>query len=1499
VNSGNTIEVENTLHWETLMYPSFASSVFIKRTVQIWFNPLNSSVSTLVEGGRGIRLTSTASFPCQLAFVTNRIGAAVQLLSWTTYELPTQSPLSTRGFHSKTTLLWAQLEEQAALNMMQTSMLTTEGEQTAATIGAIAASKRLACRPSPFVIGDVGELTRHSQRIALPPAGGHNADIVAAGPILSLAEAFVSATPTASSAAPLAGSTINTAAAAAPPGVESMAQNLQLYMIHCARSLLSTVLFGPSTMSHCHAPDHTLRVLASLPADKISATLLSLQLRPRHELVPFLQAVLMALQVPSNDTRPHIVLCSLTILSSALSSPELVTSSLSEDVTSTFIRSTHSPIAELLLHPNVTPTLFMALCRIATVYTRRIRHDAIRCLSALAANLHAPLPRADIIEVALMPLLRMIHGVIVRPKGTGSPLNTNGNHNSALSAASDSSKHSYTKTIVQIGLELVTNLAERYATSHLRRPAPGYGSAIPFMLVMCCKTLIKALESDPPLPVPPSLLMLVDEHIIGIAAAPFGATGEGVRYLFTEPFPCTIGGRYVECQLEAERKGRVVVGWNMEVILSSAAGAKGGRHHHHHRRNPADPTTEAQSTPQPPQATVALDDATQAQTTTDAVGDFSRLLLPSCGVVIEPSGVVHQVLNHTVIGTHDTIVDVGVVGVACFYTNGNVVLSLWDRNSPQESLAGHHAEFTFEPHANEIVTLPVCVMEHATDARLVVKQADLVHAPSASAVGGALYMLPDPIAASTKQSIARLLESEHQLQQQLPPPSRSGTAAAWGAAPVGSYEFFVQLNEMIGSLDEDTQKELTKNAIAARRHGTAAAAAIVTHQPTPTTTTTSPSLLTGETDQGPLLTSGDLPLPAATIGAELLPGDVTSPSHAAWQSVQDVTIGSSMMYVASHEVAMYPLVEQYLQQQASLAAAQAPLARTRRVGGGTVSVGGSSLYTEGGEVIFSYGNSAVASLAGTPQVDGSAVFAGLLLESATSPLGNDSTVAVVEADAVTSASGAAGSPLPPSGPVARGNSICLDPLFPFTRALAAIDVLTLELWRVVSLRQDITSLYRLWSVMKPLCGRRTREKIQQQALAPFAARTGVRANVTIHTTRALPSIRRGMSATLHHSIFGQLHHQLCSVSNAVFYASPMFQVKLAGFAAQDAGGPYREVLALLADEICTMHPGGEFQMNPLFRAVSSSEGEAAGASAIMPNPHFPWSSQTALMYEFFGKLLASFLVSADVLAVDLPGLFWKLFLDYPVSARDLTLLDPMFNHLINPDMLATMSVEEDLEEMLPGIAATWEAQRNNRRRQTQSNGRQVLPALPLPSNTTNSSSIDRRGELEQLAQCVIEFGLHRYDNAIASVREGFSAVIPLHVMRSLYWCDVETRICGTPTITADALRGECVVTLARAQLDMFWRVVNDMSPADRSLLLRFTTGQSRLPLKSKMRVDPRHDGADSLPTSATCFFTLKVPFYSSQRIMKEKILYAIRQCNAIDRDGAMNDGNLGGIAEQI
>ena len=51
-----------------------------------------------------------------------------------------------------------------------------------------------------------------------------------------------------------------------------------------------------------------------------------------------------------------------------------------------------------------------------------------------------------------------------------------------------------------------------------------------------------------------------------------------------------------------------------------------------------------------------------------------------------------------------------------------------------------------------------------------------------------------------------------------------------------------------------------------------------------------------------------------------------------------------------------------------------------------------------------------------------------------------------------------------------------------------------------------------------------------------------------------------------------------------------------------------------------------------------------------------------------------------------------------------------------------------------------------------------------------------------------------------------------------------------------------------------------------------------------MRVDRP---LDTLPTAQTCFFQLRLPPYSSQEVMAERLRYAINNCRSIDMDNYM------------
>jgi E3 ubiquitin-protein ligase TRIP12 len=89
--------------------------------------------------------------------------------------------------------------------------------------------------------------------------------------------------------------------------------------------------------------------------------------------------------------------------------------------------------------------------------------------------------------------------------------------------------------------------------------------------------------------------------------------------------------------------------------------------------------------------------------------------------------------------------------------------------------------------------------------------------------------------------------------------------------------------------------------------------------------------------------------------------------------------------------------------------------------------------------------------------------------------------------------------------------------------------------------------------------------------------------------------------------------------------------------------------------------------------------------------------------------------------------------------------------------------------------------------------------------------------------------------------------------------------------------------------DFFKLFAEEMSDDEKVLLLRFTTGCSRLPCGGIQALNPplticlkmpehRNSVDQCLPTAMTCAHTLRLPAYSNRNIMRKKILQAITEC---------------------
>ncbi|KZC14784.1 Ubiquitin-protein ligase E3C [Dufourea novaeangliae] len=79
----------------------------------------------------------------------------------------------------------------------------------------------------------------------------------------------------------------------------------------------------------------------------------------------------------------------------------------------------------------------------------------------------------------------------------------------------------------------------------------------------------------------------------------------------------------------------------------------------------------------------------------------------------------------------------------------------------------------------------------------------------------------------------------------------------------------------------------------------------------------------------------------------------------------------------------------------------------------------------------------------------------------------------------------------------------------------------------------------------------------------------------------------------------------------------------------------------------------------------------------------------------------------------------------------------------------------------------------------------------------------------------------------------------------------------------------------------FWKVVNEFNDQQKRQLLKFVTSCSRPPLLGFKELDPpfciqQAGSVDHLPTSSTCMNLLKLPEFPDEKILREKLLYAIQ-----------------------
>lgn len=348
----------------------------------------------------------------------------------------------------------------------------------------------------------------------------------------------------------------------------------------------------------------------------------------------------------------------------------------------------------------------------------------------------------------------------------------------------------------------------------------------------------------------------------------------------------------------------------------------------------------------------------------------------------------------------------------------------------------------------------------------------------------------------------------------------------------------------------------------------------------------------------------------------------------------------------------------------------------------------------------------------------------------------------------------------------------------------------------------------------------------------------------------------------------------------LFYISPellkrkksCFKVNFVGEAADDYGGPFREALSQMCDEL------QEDSLPVLIRVPNGTHSVGLNREKFMPNPaasspfYLKW-------FQFMGLVMAIGLLSKNILPLDLPPMFWKLLVNEKLDGNDLEAVDHLCYQFISTFRNAESEgiTDEVFDDTFEQYFTTHTA-----------DGEEVEL---IPGGASKRVRFQDR---LRFAKAVERFRLNEVQPHLEAVKKGVFSLIPPRYFPLLTWKEMEMMVCGNPEIDMELLKKHTIYEGLNANSRLakdFWHVFESFNTTERSLFLKFIWGRSRLPVSEEAFTQPmkvqkvdRSNPDNYLPLSHTCFFSIELPNYSSRQILKDKLLYAITHCQAIDTD---------------
>jgi len=249
--------------------------------------------------------------------------------------------------------------------------------------------------------------------------------------------------------------------------------------------------------------------------------------------------------------------------------------------------------------------------------------------------------------------------------------------------------------------------------------------------------------------------------------------------------------------------------------------------------------------------------------------------------------------------------------------------------------------------------------------------------------------------------------------------------------------------------------------------------------------------------------------------------------------------------------------------------------------------------------------------------------------------------------------------------------------------------------------------------------------------------------------------------------------------------------------------------------------------------------------------------------------MAMAISSGEALNLNLHPIIWKKILDNEISFEEYKTIDYSFFNSIN-------ELEKELKK----------------------NDKNSLLDLNFVIKNSNESDIEliKNGKEIEVTQKNLEkyinlsksMRIDEINAQIEYIKKGLFSAIKKNIIQILTWNQLEEMVCGKINLDIDDFKEHTVYQGYKGDeqiIKWFWEWLINAKEEEKIKYLKFVSGRTRLP-KSGIGYEYTHTITqvsinNKFPKSSTCFFTLKLPNYDSQKEFIERMKYSIENCSDI------------------